>query len=104
GDRRDEDIVEVGKLASEIYDEIIIRVDKDTRRRSSEEIIELLSKGIKSGKKNVPFLVIPDIRDALLYAIEHATPGSYIVLNCEKVDKTLAMVKELKEEFESIHK
>ncbi len=45
GDRRDEDIREIGKIASTCFDEIIIRQDKNLRGRTAEEITNLLLEG-----------------------------------------------------------
>jgi cyanophycin synthetase len=99
GDRRDEDIEEVGKLAAEIYDEVVIRIDKDTRGRNSEDIIKLIRSGISKVKNNVKVSVIPEIREALMYALDNTQPGSYIILNADSVKDTLKMVNEIKEEY-----
>lgn len=103
GDRRDEDIVQLGSIAAEIYDNIIIRIDIDTRGRAPEKIASLLTQGIKAVKPGIQCPVIPDIKEALYYALEQSEPGTYIVLNAEKVDKTLRMVNDVKQEFENVH-
>jgi cyanophycin synthetase len=100
GDRRDEDIIEIGKLAAEIYDRIIIRMDDDTRGRDPLEIIALLKKGIQSVFSKKPVVVIPRMKDAVKYAIQNSVPDSYVVVNVEKVFEALEVVKELKKEFE----
>jgi cyanophycin synthetase len=41
GDRRDEDIRELGEISAQYFDEIIIRCDKNLRGRSADEIIGL---------------------------------------------------------------
>jgi cyanophycin synthetase len=46
GDRRDEDIRELGEISAQYFDEIIIRCDKNLRGRTAEEIIDLLKEGI----------------------------------------------------------
>ncbi|MBA3665061.1 MAG: cyanophycin synthetase [Bacteroidetes bacterium] len=104
GDRRDEDIIEVGVLAAQIYDDIIIRVDDDTRDRMPEEIIQLVERGIKKEKPDKHYRVIPEMKEALEYAIEHSEPGSYIILNAELVSKSIQMVKELKKVYETLVK
>jgi cyanophycin synthetase len=104
GDRRDEDIINLGSIAAKMYDEIIIRIDKDTRGRKPGDIVKLLEEGIKKGNDKIPHRVIADIQDALRYSLNNSKEGSYIVLNAEKVDKTLAMVKQLKEEYHSVSK
>ncbi len=46
GDRRDEDIRELGEISAQYFDEIIIRCDKNLRGRTADEIIGLLKEGI----------------------------------------------------------
>ncbi|MDF2435882.1 MAG: cyanophycin synthetase [Bacteroidota bacterium] len=99
GDRRDEDIEEVGRLAAEIYDEVVIRVDKDTRGREAESIVNLIKKGISKINQDLKVNVVPDMREALVFALENSKPGGYIILNADSVKDTLKMVNEIKEEF-----
>jgi cyanophycin synthetase len=47
GDRRDEDNREIGMVAAEMFDEIIIRQDKNLRGKSDKEIIKMIHDGIK---------------------------------------------------------
>jgi cyanophycin synthetase len=55
GDRRDEDIRELGSISAAYFDEIIIRCDKNLRGRTAEEIIALLQEGINSvNAANIP--------------------------------------------------
>ena len=70
GDRRDEDIILLGTVASQMFDEIIIRQDKNLRGRSESEIIELMMKGIKSDDKDKKVKIIPKESEAIDYAIK----------------------------------
>ncbi len=98
GDRRDEDIKEMGRLSAEFFDEIIIRCDKNLRGRTAEEIVNLLMEGINMGKtKDVPVTVIYNERDAIMYAHDNAKPGSLITIMCDVVSEALDLVKNLKE-------
>lgn len=72
GDRRPEDNEGIGKVAAEMFDEIILRQDKHLRGRSDHEIIEMLTTGIKKLDANKPVKVIPSEKEAIAYAIEHA--------------------------------
>lgn len=103
GDRRDEDMINMGRAAANMFDEIIIRVDKDTRGRNPKDIIALVREGIRSVNKEVPIDVIPNEEEAINYAVHQADPGSLVVVATEKVEKAISMVKELqaKEEFYS---
>ena len=48
GDRRDEDIIALGTLAAQMFDEIIVRQDRNLRGRTEQEIIDLMLEGINS--------------------------------------------------------
>ena len=98
GDRRKEDTQEVGRIACEMFDEIIIREDRDLRGRSREEIIEMLSEGIHRVDAHKKITIIPGEKDAIDYAIRHATPGSLIVLFSDAVTEALEHVMKHKEE------
>jgi UDP-N-acetylmuramyl tripeptide synthase len=54
GDRRDEDIVALAEEAAKIFDEIIIRHDKDLRGRTKEQIDQLIHSGVyKVARKKI---------------------------------------------------
>ena len=100
GDRRKEDIIEVGQLAAEMYDRIIIRVDKDTRGRKPEEIIALVREGVHQQKPELSCEVVPETKAALKHALDHSNEDSYIVVHVDSVPEALEIVKHLKEEYE----
>lgn len=103
GDRRDEDIKQIGSLSAKYFDEIIIRQDSDLRGRSSEEIIDLLKAGINEAKEvDLPVTIILNEKEAILHAYKNAKPGSLVILLADKVDASLELVKKLKEEEDRI--
>lgn len=79
GDRRDEDIITMGKLSAEMFDELIIRHDHDLRGRAQESITQLLTEGARAVSRFIPIQVISEEMDAIAYAIEHAKKNSFIV-------------------------
>ncbi|OZV71097.1 cyanophycin synthetase [Winogradskyella aurantia] len=97
GDRRVEDNNEMGKIASEMFDEIIIRQDKRLRGKTEEELIKMLDDGIKMHDPNKKTTIIPSEREAITYAVKHAKKGSLIILSSDVVPDALDLVKELKE-------
>lgn len=101
GDRRDDDIRELGRVAAGIFQSIIIRFDEDTRGRSREEIAALLMEGIREVNPVLPCHIIPDSREALLYAVEHSPKKAYIMLSADDTTETLRMVKSLAEQTEN---
>ena len=99
GDRRDEDISELGRISGRSFDEIIIRQDKHLRGRSAEEIVNLLVEGIEETKtSDIPIKIIYNEKEAIMYAYDHAKPGSLITIMCDVVAEALDLIKSLKEQ------
>ncbi|MGB5653703.1 MAG: cyanophycin synthetase [Robiginitalea sp.] len=97
GDRREEDNNEIGSIAAEMFDEIIIRQDKHLRGRTEKELIAMLRNGILSKYPEKKITVIPSEKEAIHHAVEHAVEGSLIVLCSDVVPDALELVKSLKE-------
>ena len=98
GDRRDEDIKELGRISGRHFDEIIIRQDKNLRGRTAEEIVNLLVDGINETKtKEIPVIIILNEKEAIMHAYNTAKPGSLITIMCDVVAEALDLIKGLKE-------
>ncbi|MCX6318608.1 MAG: cyanophycin synthetase [Bacteroidetes bacterium] len=100
GDRRDEDIRELGEISGRYFDEIIIRCDKNLRGRTADEIIGLLKEGIESVNPDIPVVTIPNEDQALDYIYENAKPGALYTIMCDVVARALDKIKELKQREE----
>ena len=98
GDRRPEDNQAIGRVAAEMFDEIIIRQDKNLRGRTEAELIDMLKQGIASVSTTKPVLVFPTEKEAISYAVENAQKGALIVLCSDVVPDALAQVMKYKEE------
>ena len=92
GDRRDQDIRDIGKSAAAIFDQVIIKHDKDGRGRTNEEITELLRSGIDDINAAMPVTIISDELEAVRYAMDTAKNDAFIVVCTEKVDAVLDFV------------
>jgi cyanophycin synthetase len=97
GDRRDEDIRELGNLSAQYFDEIIIRCDKNLRGRTAEEIISLLKEGIAEVNPDLPTMVIENEEEALEYIYSHPQHGALYTIMCDVVTGALTKIKELKD-------
>ena len=97
GDRREEDNNEMGAIAAEMFDEIIIRQDKRLRGKTEEELIKMLNDGIKSKDPNIKTTIIPSEREAILHAVRTAVKGSLIILCSDVIPDALELVQSLKE-------
>ncbi|HPH86351.1 MAG TPA: cyanophycin synthetase, partial [Ferruginibacter sp.] len=94
GDRRDEDIMELGRISGRSFDEIIIRQDKNLRGRTAEEIVNLLVKGINETKPgDIPITIIYNEKEAIMHAYNTAKPGSLITIMCDVVAEALDLIK-----------
>lgn len=99
GDRRDEDIRQIGRISAQYFDEIIIRQDKNLRGRSAEEIVQLLIEGIhEDSEKKIPVTIIYNEKEAIMHAYNTVKPGSLITIMCDVVAEALDLIKGLKEQ------
>jgi len=98
GDRRDEDIIGLGELASTMFDEIIIRQDRNLRGRTEQAIIDLMLTGINKNSPGKPVKVIPHEREAIDYALKNARKGSFIVICSDVVPDALQQIMHYKEQ------
>jgi cyanophycin synthetase len=98
GDRRDEDTVNLGRLSAQMFDEIVIRQDRNLRGKKDDEIIALMLKGIAEIDPNKKYTVIKKEDEAIRYMVSNAVPGSFLVFCSDVVPDALALVMRLKEE------
>ncbi len=99
GDRRDDDIREIGRISARNFDEIIIRQDKNMRGRTPDEIVNLLVEGINETKGNdIPITILHKEKDAIMHAYQNVKPGAIITIMCDVVPDALEFIKKLKED------
>jgi len=98
GDRRVEDNNEMGGIAAEMFDEIIIRQDKRLRGKTEEELIKMLNDGIIAKDPNKKTTIIPSEKEAITYAVKNAVKGSLIILCSDVIPDALDLVKQFKEQ------
>lgn len=92
GDRRDEDLRAVGSHAAQIFDEIIIKHDKDSRGRNNDDITRLITEGIHKHAPGMHVTIISDEIESIQHAMQHAPRGAFIVMCCDKVREILDFV------------
>lgn len=98
GDRRPEDNHEIGRVAALMFDEIIIRQDKNLRGKTEEELISMIHEGIKSVDPKKRVTIIPSEREAITHAITNAKKGSLLIFCSDVVPDALNLVMTFKEE------
>jgi cyanophycin synthetase len=93
GDRRDDDIRDLGRISSEMFDHIIIRQDKFLRGRKAEDIVKLLLEGINERNPNQSCEYIPKEIEALEHALSIAKPGTFITALSDVIDNAIDVVQ-----------
>ena len=98
GDRRDDDIRDLGRISAEMFDHIIIRQDKFLRGREAEDIVRLLVEGIQEVKPEQSYEYVPKEIEALRHAFSIARPGSFITALSDVIDNAIEVVQEYLDE------
>jgi cyanophycin synthetase len=96
GDRRDEDFVTLGRLSVEMFDEIIVKEDEDTRGRPRGDAADLICKGIKEAlgsNSKVRYESIINETEAINTALDGAPSGSLVVILPETVKGALSLIE-----------
>jgi len=93
GDRRDEDIRDMGRISAEMFDHIIIRQDKFLRGRLANDIVDLLVEGIKDVNPEQSYEYIPKEVEALEHALSLATKDTYIIALSDVIDNAIDLVQ-----------
>ncbi|MFL6025446.1 MAG: cyanophycin synthetase, partial [Friedmanniella sp.] len=98
GDRRDDDMRELGSVAAEHFDVVVVREDEALRGRRRGETSALVAEGVRlsmaAGARCKQLEVIPDEIAAVRHAMSRSNPGDLVVL-C--VDKHPVVMAELEE-------
>ena len=97
GDRRKQDNFELGQISAEMFDEIIIRTDRNLRGKDEQELIDEIKAGILDVSPKIPLRIIKKENQAIQHAVENAKEGSLIVVSSDVVPDALNMVMNLKE-------
>ncbi|MEL6601883.1 MAG: cyanophycin synthetase [Cyanobacteria bacterium J06614_10] len=96
GDRRDEDFVALGKLAADIFDEVIIKEDDDTRGRERGEVADFIVQGLTEASKNraepLPHRLELDETTAIKEALDQAPDNGLVVILPESVSRAISVV------------
>jgi cyanophycin synthetase len=85
GDRRDEDIVEIGRIAARHFDQIIIREDENNRGRPRGQTAELIERGVRNAMEAAESRATDvethlDEMEATRHALDIASPGDVIAV------------------------
>lgn len=99
GDRRDEDLLTVGRLASKL-DHVIVRDDKCRRGRAPGEISRIISAGLREGGMREDQIdVVHNEVEALRHAIALMQDNDLVFVLADEVRVVLEQVRQLSSEW-----
>jgi len=81
GDRRDEDIEEIARIAHSHFDRFICRRDDNTRGRDGDEVPNMMRRVLlENGVEDERIEIVPDEQEATRRALEMAEPGDLVLV------------------------
>ncbi len=102
GDRRDEDLRAMGKLAAETADRVIIRRGNYLRGRGEDNMYQLLKEGIKESGVDVQVRIIHESSDAIRHAVKNARKGELVITLGDRVTEDIEIIKAIRDELNPI--
>ncbi|MBW4458683.1 MAG: cyanophycin synthetase [Nodosilinea sp. WJT8-NPBG4] len=93
GDRRDDDFITLGRLAAQMFDDIVVKEDDDTRGRGRGDAAKWIIHGIEEGAGHASYRTILDETEAINTALDSAEDDSLVVILPETVNRAIALIK-----------
>jgi len=91
-DRRDEDIVEVGRVIGGGFDRVILYKDSGNRERRDGELNEILKRGLVDGGRAKEVLESDSETAAIELALSDLKQGDVVVIGTESIEPTLEFI------------
>jgi len=98
GDRRDEDIVELGELAARMFDRVVVREDEDTRGRPPGATADLFIDGLKKENPEFPYERILNSEEAIRFALESAEKDELVAILGGDVNEGIRLAGEYRQQ------
>ncbi|HEX8474612.1 MAG TPA: cyanophycin synthetase [Pyrinomonadaceae bacterium] len=98
GDRRDDDLLLYGRIAAQMFTDIIVREDDDLRGRAPGETKRLVIEGIRQVNPDLPVKEFRDGPQAIDYALNNARRGELLVILADNVSRSIELVSRFREQ------
>jgi cyanophycin synthetase len=82
GDRRDEDLLEIGRVCREGCDELVVYEMDERRERPPGVTASRIHEGASQVPALAPAQLVPDVREAIRTAFHAAQPGDVVLIGC----------------------
>ncbi len=94
GDRRDEDLILLGKIAAQVFDCIIVKEDDDRRGRDRGGAADFIIKGILQENPDARYEMILDETTAIKTGLVQVAAGGLVVIFPESVNRAISLIKQ----------
>ncbi len=91
--RRDVDLREMGRIAGDAFDRVLLYRDWGHDGRSDGELNGLLRQGMATGRRLPPVVEYPTEADAITAALQSLNAGDGVVLGVESIEESLDLVQ-----------
>jgi len=102
GDRRDEDIKNLGRAAAKMLTNIIIREDESLRGREKGVINQLVLEGVKSEKPDIDVKIIEDEVEAINYVLKNAKKNDLIIILPDNIPRAINIIHNYRDKLNKI--
>jgi cyanophycin synthetase len=94
GDRRDEDLIELGKLSATFFDRIIVKEDDDNRGRPWGDTAELIVQGIEQvvTENPVPHSIMLNEVEAIEWALDNAPDNCLVAMFPDNISRAIELI------------
>jgi cyanophycin synthetase len=93
GDRRDEDLIQLGQIAAAVFERIIVKEDDDRRGREPGAVADLIVKGILEVNPDIRYEIILDETEAIEAGLSGVEKGGLVVIFPESVSRAISLIK-----------
>ena len=102
GDRRDEDIRNLGKSAAKMLTNIIIREDASLRGRKEGEVNKIVLEGVRSEKPDVAVKIIEDEVKAINFGLKNAKKDDLLVILPDNIPRAIEIVNKFRDKLNEV--
>ncbi len=92
GDRRDEDLIELGALSAQFFDHIIVKEDEDGRGRAWGDVAELIVQGIQATDESASYSILLNESEAIEWALDNTTKNALVVIFPDNVSRAISLI------------
>jgi cyanophycin synthetase len=91
--RRDDDVIEMGQIAGDSFDRVLLYADRGNRDRGDGDLNTLLRRGLASGKRVCEVREVGDEGEAIRAGLQELGSEEVLVLGIEAIEQSLRLIE-----------